>query len=331
MTAPGAIAPTLSTASGWLLGQAGESFWLPPPDSTLAGAVDPVFYFILWVSVFFFGLITLLMVLFLVRFRRRAGIGPTPSPSHNTPLEVTWSVIPLILVILIFYFGFTGYMDMRVPPREAYEIHVVAQRWQWMFKYPNGHVDENLHVPVDQAVRLIMQSKDVIHSLFIPDFRVKMDVVPGRYTKTWFQAKEPGQHLLLCTEYCGTGHSDMSATVFVHAAGKFEKWLADAGKFMEDLPPAERGELLYRRHGCQGCHSADGTAKTGPSFQGIFGQTHAFTNAPPTQVDENYIRESILEPSAKVRQGYSDKMNSYKGSLNDEEIADLIEFIKSLK
>lgn len=323
------IAPLLPSP---LFGRTSESFWLPPPDSTTSGSVDGLFYFLVGLSAFFFLLIAFLMVLFLVLYRHREGVGPAGSARHNTALEITWTVIPLILVIIIFYFGFTGYMDMRLPPREAYEIRVVAQKWQWIFKYPTGHVDQELHVPVNQAVRLIMESKDVIHSLSIPDFRVKMDVVPGRYTKTWFQATSEavGQHLLLCTEYCGTGHSDMSAVVWVHKRGEFERWLEDAGKFMDELPPAQRGELLYRRHGCQGCHSTDGTAKTGPSFKGIFGETHTFSNASAAVVDENYIRESILDPSAKIRQGFSDKMNSYKGTLRDEEIADIIEFIKSL-
>jgi len=312
---------------------AAESFWLPPPDSTTSGAVDPLFYFLLWLSVFFFVLIAVLMVLFVVRYRHRPGHEPGESAKHNTALEITWSGIPLVLVIGIFYFGFTGYMEMRLPPREAYEIRVVAQKWTWIFKYPNGTVSEELHVPVSQAVRLVMESKDVIHSLAIPDFRVKMDVVPGRYTKTWFQAEPEavGQHLLLCTEYCGTGHSDMAATVVVHEPGGFEKWLADADKFMEGLEADERGQILYRRHGCQGCHSTDRTAKTGPSFQGIYGKTHSFSNASPAEVNEEYIRESILDPSAKVREGYTDKMNSYKGQLTDDEIWDLIEFIKSLK
>lgn len=323
--------PFRLSSSAFHLPLAAESFWLPPPDSTNAGSVDPVFYFVLGLSTFFFILIAALLVVFLLLYRRRPGVEPGQSPSHNTPLEVTWTVIPLGLVIVIFYMGFTGYMKMRLPPREAYEIQVVAQKWKWLFKYPNGHVDDELHVPVARPVRLVMQSKDVIHSLFIPDFRMKMDVVPGRYTKTWFEATEPGEHLLLCAEYCGTGHSDMSAVVVVHKPGEFEKWLADADKYLAQLPPAERGKILYVRHGCQGCHSIDGTAKTGPSFLGIFGQTHTFNNAPPTVVDENYIRESILDPSAKVREGFSDKMNSFKGTLTDEQISDLIEFIKSLK
>ena len=308
-----------------------SSVWLPPPDSTTAGSVDALFYFVLWVSVFFFFLIVGLTVFFVIRYRERPGVTPEKSVNHNTALEITWSVIPLIIVIVIFYWGFVGYLDMRVPPRNAYEIQVIAQKWSWLFKYPNSHVDTDLHVPVDQPVRLIMRSKDVIHSLFIPDFRVKMDIVPGRYTKTWFRATAPGQHTLVCTEYCGTGHSDMLTSVIVHEPGQFAVWLEDAVKFAENMSPADRGQMLYRRHGCQGCHSIDGTEKAGPSFKGIWGETHEFSNASPTVVDENYVRESVLDPSAKVRQGRKDQMNSYKGSLTDDEIDSIIAFIKSLK
>jgi cytochrome c oxidase subunit 2 len=342
-----------------LFGQASESFWLPPPDSTTAGPVDGLFYFILWVALLFFSLIVVLMVLFVILYRRRPGSAerkaesatprdrqssiinhqsPVPSPrdqqgapTHNTPLEIAWTVIPLAIVIVIFYWGFVGYMDMRLPPREAYEIDVVARQWRWQFNYPNGYSDPILHVPVDQPVRLIMRSEDVIHSLWIPDFRVKMDVVPGRYTKTWFRAQQPGVHDLYCAEYCGTGHSDMTTQVIVHKPGEFDEWLKKAALGVAALSPAERGRRLYVTHGCAGCHSTDGTAKTGPSFKGIWGQTHRFSNAPPTKVDENYIRQSIEDPSAKVREGYEDKMNSFKGQLTDEEIGYLIKFIQSLK
>jgi cytochrome c oxidase subunit 2 len=186
-------------------------------------------------------------------------------------------------------------------------------------------------VPVDQPVRLIMRSEDVIHSLSIPDFRVKMDLVPGRYTKTWFRARKPGTHELYCTEYCGTGHSDMTTLVIVHEPGGFEQWLEEAAAGEASKSPADRGRALYVLHGCAGCHSIDGTAKTGPSFQGIWGQTHTFSNAQPTVVDENYVRDSILNPSAKVRDGYEDKMNSYRGALSDEEIGYLTKFIQSLE
>ncbi len=321
----------LSQGLAGLLAQAGDTFWLPPPDSTTAPLVDSLFYFLLWLSTFFFVLIVSLMCLFVLLYRRRPGKEPSESPSHNTPLEILWSVIPLILVIFIFYKGFVGYLDMRLPPRESYEIKVIARKWAWQFKYANGHDAIELHVPADRPVRLIMRSEDVIHSLAIPDFRVKMDIVPGRYTKTWFRAPKSGTHTLYCTEYCGTGHSDMVTTVVVHPPGEFEQWLEDAARFAANLTPAQRGERLWRSQGCFRCHTTDGKASTGPSFQGIWGETHEFTRGAPAVVDENYIRESILDPRAKVRAGYKDQMNSYRGQLSDEQIDDIIALIKSLK
>jgi cytochrome c oxidase subunit 2 len=320
-----------------LTAQTSESFWLPPPDSKTAGAesVDQLFYVILGIATFFFVLIVTLMVLFVILYRRRPGRAAAEAPTHNTLLEIIWTVIPLALIVMIYYWGFTGYMDMRFPPREAYEIDVVARQWSWQFTYVNGFSSDEdppiLHVPAGQPVRLIMRSEDVIHSLSIPDFRVKMDLVPGRYTKTWFHAKQPGTHDLYCTEYCGTGHSNMITLVKAHTPGEFEAWLANAAAGVEALDPAERGRRLYVIRGCVDCHSIDGTAKTGPSFKGIWGRTHRFSNASPAPVDENYIRESIVDPSAKVREGYEDKMNSYQGQLTDEQIGFLIEFIQSLK
>lgn len=331
MTIADGLARTFDSAGAALIAQTSESFWLPPPDSTTASAADAVFYLILWVSLFFFSLIVGVMVLFVIFYRRRAGGVPGEAPSHSTLLEVTWTVIPLVIVVVIFYQGFTGYMDMRLPPREAYQIDVVARQWNWQFTYANGYSDPVLHVPAGQPVRLIMRSEDVIHSLSIPDFRVKMDLVPGRYTKTWFNAGQPGVHELYCTEYCGTGHSDMTTLVEVHKPGEFETWLEKAAAGLASMGPADRGKRLFVVHGCAGCHSIDGTAKTGPSFKGIWGQTHRFRNASPTKVDENYVRESIVDPSAKVREGYEDKMNSYQGTFTDEEIGYLIKFIQSLK
>ncbi len=178
---------------------------------------------------------------------------------------------------------------------------------------------------------LVMRSEDVIHGFYVPDFRVQMDVVPGRYTTIWFRAKEPGEHDLLCAQYCGTNHSDMFTKVVVHPPGEFEKWLAEAGNLFKNLPPAEAGKQLYSRRGCSQCHSIDGTAGTGPSFKGIFGHTTYLEGGGSVTVDENYVRESILEPEAKIVQGYKPVMPTYKGILSDEEITDLIEFIKSLK
>jgi cytochrome c oxidase subunit II len=313
-----------------LLAQGG-SFWLPPPASTTAKYADELFLLLLAISAFFFALIVLLMGLFVFLYRRRQGTGPAQSPSHNTPLEVAWTLIPVAIVIFVFYEGFTGYMDMRTAPRHAYEIQVIAKKWSWLFKYPNGHEDEDLHVPVDQPVRLLMRSEDVIHGLFIPAMRVHMDVVPGRFTTTWFRADKPGDYDLVCAQYCGTKHSSMRAGVIVHPSGEFEKWLADAGNFEKNLPPLERGKMLYRRFGCWQCHSTDGTAGTGPSFKGVFGHQVDLSDGTSLVADENYIRESILEPQAKIVKGFQPVMNTYKGMLSDDDIAALVEYIKSLQ
>jgi len=174
-------------------------------------------------------------------------------------------------------------------------------------------------------------SKDVIHSLAIPDFRVKMDLVPGRYTETWFQATKPGTYDLYCTEYCGTGHSAMLASVVVHPAGEFKAWLENASNFLETMDPVEAGELLYRKRGCSQCHAVDRSSLVGPGFGGIFGQVHRFRDGSTAEVDETYLRQSILEPAAKVREGYRDRMPTYKGILSDDEIDAIISFIKSRK
>jgi cytochrome c oxidase subunit 2 len=307
-------------------------FWLPEQASEFAGEADWVFNFILYVSIFFFVLIVALMSLFVVRYRRRPGREMSdPSPSHNTALEVVWTSIPVLIVMFIFYFGFVAFMDMRTPPREAYEISVVAKKWSWTFKYPNGYVDDRLHVPAGEPVRLVMTSDDVIHSLFIPEFRVKQDLVPGRFTRLWFRAREPGEYSLFCAEYCGSGHADMLSKVIVHSRADFDIWLTTAGDFLKGLPPARAGEELFARRGCAQCHSVDGRAGTGPTVKGIWGETHRFTDGSTAVVDENYVRESILEPGVRVREGFTNQMPTFKGVLNDEQIGFIIEYIKSLQ
>lgn len=310
----------------------GGGFWLPPSGSTTATYVDWLFYFLFYVAAFFFLLIVSLMTLFLIKYRARPGHEePLPSPSHNSLLEITWSVIPGIIIIIIFTVGFVGYMELRTPPPNAYEIRVTGQKWKWFFTYPTGYVDENLHVPVDQPVRLLMTSRDVIHSLFIPAFRLKMDLVPSRYTTTWFEAIQPGEYDLLCAEYCGDNHSSMLAKVIVHRPGEFEKWLEEASNFMKNLTPVEAGRILYQRQGCAQCHSLDGTPKVGPSFLGLFGSDVKLADGSTIKADENYLRESILVPDAKVVAGYRPQMPPYQGLLDEDKIDALIEFIKSLK
>ena len=254
-----------------LLGAPGGSLFFPQRASTDAVVVDEIFHFIFLISVIFFVLILGLMVVFVFKYRRREGEGPQPSASHSTSLEMVWTIIPTILVAVMFIWGFWGYMGMRQAPDDSYEIQVLAKKWAWSFVYPNGHIEPDLHVPVDRPIRLVMSSDDVIHSLYIPAFRLKMDVVPGRFTKTWFQATETGEHQLFCAEYCGTQHSTMLAKVVVHPSGEFEKWLEEAANFLKRMTPVEGGALLVQRRGCAQCHSVDGSAKVGPSFKGSFG------------------------------------------------------------
>jgi len=307
----------------------GGSFWMPPQISTVAQSVDWLFHFILAISVFFFLLIVVVMVIFVLKYRRREGQEAESSPSHNLALEVTWTVIPVALVIVIFVIGFKGFLDMATPPANAYEVLVEGQKWNWSFTYPNGYVDENLHVPVDRPVRLVMSSADVIHSLYVPAFRIKNDVVPGRYSKVWFEATEPGEYDLFCAEYCGTSHSDMIAHVIVHPVGEFEPWLEKASNFLETMTPVDAGRKLFQVRGCTQCHSLDGSAKTGPTLLGVFGRATAMADGTTVTADENYIRESILEPGARVVAGFEPVMPTFQGRLKDPEIMAIIEYLKS--
>jgi len=318
----------------WLagLGPGDEgSFWMPVDASTVAGEVDWIFNFILWLSVFFFILIVVLMVGFVIRYRRRSGRDEAEeSPHHNMRLEITWTIIPLLLVIVIFFFGFKGFLNMSTAPANAYEILVEGQKWNWSFTYPNGYVDSNLHAPVDRPVRLVMTSADVIHSLYVPAFRIKADVVPGRYSKAWFEAHRPGEYDLFCAEYCGTSHSDMIARVVVHPVGEFETWLDKASNFLETMTPVEAGAKLFQVRGCQQCHSVDGTARIGPTMQGVFGRTEAMADGTMVTADENYLRESILEPQAKVVAGFEPVMPTYQGRMSNEEVTAVVEYLKAL-
>jgi len=310
-----------------LLGQSGPTFWMPPVGSRWAQSVDWIFYYIYYIAVFFFLLIVGLMVLFVIRYRRRPGHEAQPSPSHNTPLEALWSGIPIILVVTMFWFGFRSFMDRAVIPLNAYEIQVVGQKWSWQFQHPTGYVDSSLHVPVDRMVQLTLTSNDVIHSLFIPVLRMKQDAVPGRYTKTWFRAELTGEFPLLCAEYCGTGHSDMLTTMVVHPPGEFEQWLERASNFLETMSPVEGGQRVYQLRGCKQCHSIDGTAGIGPTFKNLFGHPVQLVSG-QTMADENYIRQSILEPNAHLVAGFDPVMPRIQ--ISDQEIGAIIAYIKSL-
>jgi cytochrome c oxidase subunit 2 len=288
----------------------------------------------MWMSAVCMLAIVGVMVYFCVRYAASSRKANEPAESqedHSNALEVTWSVIPLFVVIGLFVVGFQQYVELRTAPRAAYEVHATGQRWKWGFEYPEGLSHPELHVAVNRNVRIMIQSVDVLHSLFIPEFRVKMDAVPGRYTELWFKATQEGTFPVYCAEYCGTAHSDMLTRVVVHDEQGFEGWVAYEIRKIESLPLVELGELTYNQSGCSTCHSTDGSTKVGPTFQGLFGKSEAIIGKDAVLVDENYLRESILEPQAKIVQGFPPSMPTFKGQLSDRRISGLVEYIKTLK
>lgn len=306
-------------------------FFMPDAASTVAGQVDSLYYFIHWVSVVCFVLIVALLVVFVIKYHRRSEAETTPNISHNTWLEVTWILIPLLVMLIIFAWGFGTFMDMAVAPGDSMNIYVTAQRWSWSFEYPGGATSTGeLVVPLGQPVKLIMTSKDLIHSFYVPQFRVKQDVIPSRYTTTWFQATKLGIFDLYCTEYCGTSHSDMTARVRVVAPEDYQKWLETGGIDPSKLTLAQFGAALFKAKACATCHTVDGMPKVGPSFKGIYGQPARLSDGKEVMVDEEYIRESLMVPGAKIVFGFPNQMPSYQGLLKDKEITALIEYIKSL-
>lgn len=307
-------------------------YLLPPAKSTIAGQVDELFVFILIVSAVLLVGITFAIIFFSWKYKRRSENDVTPVITHNAKLEVAWSVIPLVLVMIVFGWGFTGYMNMRTVPTDAYEIRVVGKSWLWEFHYQNGTVSVNeLHVPANRPVNLVMSSDDVIHSFYIPDYRVKRDVLPNRYSNVWFETTETGESVIFCTEYCGRAHSNMIAKVTAHSEEDFETWLANANKIDESLTPVELGKELITKNGCNACHSVDGSKMVGPSYKGLWMSDRELDDGTVVQADANYLRESILEPNAKIGKGYDPVMPSYQGLLNDREIDAIIEYIKTME
>lgn len=310
----------------------GSTFWLPQRASTVAGGADALFNAILWICVFFFALVTVLLVLFVIKYRHRPGVERDTAGSHSMALEATWTIIPTIIVVFLYYYGFKHYLRMNVEPPNAYEITAHAQMWQWSFEYPNGYSDPELHVAVNTPVRMVLESADVIHSLFVPVFRVKKDVVPGRYNRLWFEATEPGTFDIYCAAYCGTNHSAMRSHVIVHRdQADFDRWLADATAKADNLPPLEKGRKLYVTKGCAQCHSIDGSRITGPSWKDVFGSMQPMTDGSQSMVDEAFVHAFVRNPQAKVPMGYSPVMPPFPASLLSEGDVDaLIAFMKSI-
>ncbi len=308
---------------------------LPAQGSVFASEVDTVYMALFWLSVVLFLGIAIPAIYFAWRYRYRPG-RVTPHNTHNTPLEIIWSVLPLILCIGIFFWGLKGWMEYAVSPGEAMEVQITAKKWLWQFEYPDGSRTINdLHVPVNKPVRFVMTSEDVLHDFFVPDMRVKHDIIPGRFTEVWFTPTTMGKHVVTCAEYCGKGHSDMRAVLTVENDADFAKFLETGGTEWEDYfktgRQAEWGHLQWERKGCNSCHTLDGSKSKGPSWKGIWGKMEKLNNGTTVVVDEDYVRESMMSPSAKVVAGFEPIMPTFQGLLKKNEIDGLVAFIKSLQ
>ncbi|HXV82802.1 MAG TPA: cytochrome c oxidase subunit II [Candidatus Binatia bacterium] len=299
----------------------------PEQASTMAPRVDALFFFLIGVSAFFVTLIFVMIVFYAIKYRRRTEGDRPQAIEGNVWLEVFWSVIPLGLTMIMFVWGVVVFFDISNPPTNALEISIVGRQWMWKAQHPEGQSEINeLHVPLGQPVKLTMTSEDVIHDFFLPAFRVKQDVLPGRYTTLWFQATKAGEYPLFCAEYCGTQHSGMIGRIVVLEPTEFQNWLSGGATGMS---MAALGESLFQRFGCQTCHRPGGTTQ-GPSLTDVFGQTVKLEGGATATVDEDYIRESIVDPRAKIVAGYQPVMPTFKGLISEEGILQLIAYIKSL-
>jgi len=308
-----------------------QTLWMPSGQSTISGDVDSLFYFLLYASIVLFVIVVGGTGYLIWKYRHPGTEAVTDGRDYNFPLEFIWTAIPIIMVIIVFFWGFKVFMKMNVVPADALEIKVTGQKWFWSFDYPNGANTVNeLVVPEDKPIKLLMSSKDVIHSFYVPQFRVKMDVVPNRYSVTWFEAKNPGKYNLFCAEFCGKGHSEMVGQVKVVTEREYNEWLESSAGAGEGMSLVDYGAQLYKSRACNTCHSIDGSAVVGPTFKGDFGGQRALTNGQTVTIDENYIRESILNPEAKIAAGYDPVMPTFQGILKDRQIDALIAYIKSL-
>jgi cytochrome c oxidase subunit 2 len=278
-------------------------------------------------TIFFSLLIAGLIVAYAIRFRRRSPDAVGARVHGGLVLEITWTVVPLLITLGIFVWGASVFFAMSRPPDETLNIYVVGKQWMWKFQHLDGQREINeLHVPVGRAVKLIMTSEDVIHDLFVPAFRVKTDVIPGRYTNLWFEPTKAGAYHLFCAEYCGTRHSGMIGRVVVMEPDEYQQWLSGG---REEGSLASAGEKLFADLACNTCHRADAQGR-GPVLQGLFGKTIQLQSGQQAVVDEAYIRESILQPAAKITAGFQPIMPTFQGLVSEEGLLELIEYVKSL-
>lgn len=309
-----------------------EGVLFPDEASTVAGRVDHLYIFLLSVTAFFSVLIFSLVFVFAIRYRRRDD-SEVPRPLRgNLGLEILWSVVPLVIVMVSFAWGASVFFEIKRVPEGTRNVFVTGKQWMWIIQHPEGKREVNqLHVPVGQPVKLTMISEDVIHDFFIPAFRVKMDVLPGRYTTMWFEPTRVGRYHLFCAEYCGTKHSQMIGEVVVMSPVDFENWLTGGEA---SLTLAERGQKLFGRLACHTCHSVPQypaqPGARGPPLIGVFGSEVSLKGGERVRADEAYLRESILDPQARVVDGYEPVMPTYRGQISEEQLLQVLAYIKSL-
>jgi cytochrome c oxidase subunit 2 len=306
-----------------------QSPYYPEQASNFAPQIDGLMAFITAICIFFAVAITIAIVYFFFKYQRKhpAEIGV---PIHgDLRLEAAWIVVPLVLSLCMFAWGAAVYVNFRVAPKDTLDIYVVGKQWMWKLQQPNGLKEINeLHVPVGRDIRLILASEDVIHDFFVPAFRVKMDVMPGHYNTMWFRPTRAGRYHFFCAQYCGTNHSKMGGWVTVMEPSEYAAWLS--GSSGTELTPVAAGAKLFTEKACITCHISDGTGRA-PSLNGVYGANVLLSDGSIVTADDAYIRESILEPAAKVVARYQPVMPTFQGQLTEEQLLDLMAYVKSLQ
>jgi len=291
----------------------------------MAGQVDALYIYLLLVSGLMTALIFIAVAVLAIKYRRRPG-REAQQIEGSTILEIGWSVIPFFVMVTFFIWGAVIFFQERTPPADATEVYVVAKQWMWKIEHMEGQREINeLHVPTGQNVKLIMTSQDVIHSFFIPAFRIKQDVLPGRYTTLWFKATVPGRYHLFCAEYCGTNHSGMGGDIVVMEPQDYAQWMASGAS----APLQDTGRELFASLGCATCHREDAPGR-GPRLAGVYNSEVELEDGRKVKADENYVRESILNPTAKIVKGYKPVMPAFQGIVSDEQLNALVAYVKSL-
>ncbi len=301
---------------------------LPEQASNFAGGVDALMLYILGTSLFFALLVVILVVIFSLKYKRKKATEIGVPIHGSVALEIVWTLIPLVLAMVMFAWGAVIYMDFRRAPSNTMDVYVIGKQWMWKLQHADGRREINeLHVPLGRDVKLIMASEDVIHDFSIPNFRIKMDVIPGRYTTLWFRATKTGRFHFYCSQYCGTNHALMTGWVTVMEPAEYAAWLSGGA---QDSNPAGTGEKLFTQYACSTCHLPTGKGR-GPSLVGLYGSKVKLADGTTVVADDAYIRESILSPKAKVVAGYEPLMPSFQGLITEEQVLSLTAYIKSLQ